>query len=98
MKNLFRFGKIYLSCAFVNGMIGGYRHWHHNIYPKLYLPEEKPLFTREILDCVLTMGMTSILNIPPPIFIYSMYQNAQRIEIVWRQLEPQKYRFYYDPL
>lgn len=82
----------------MNGMIGGHRHWHHNIYPKLYLPEEEQLLTREVLDCALTMGLTSIINIPPPIFIFSMYQNAQRIEILWRKLDPKTYKFYYDPL
>lgn len=94
----YKVASCYVGCAFANGAINGNRYWKKQIYPRLYLEEEEPLATREVLDRGLTMTCNALLNLAPPVFIYSMYRNAQRVEIWWRGLDPKKYKFYYDQL
>lgn len=98
MKDIVKLMNAYAGVAFVNGAICGDRYWKKNVLPKLYLPEEEPLVTREFLDRGITMTMTGIMNWAPPIFLYSLYTNAQRVEIWWRNLDPNKFNFYYDRL
>lgn len=98
MKNLCKFLYTYGGIAFVNGAICGDRYWKKSVYPRLYSPQEEPLATREFLDRGMTMTMTGMLNWMPPIFFYSLYNNAQRAEIWWRNLDPNKFSFYYDRL
>ena len=98
MKNIVKLMNVYGGVAFVNGAICGDRYWKKNVFPKLHLPNEEPLLTREILDRGMTVALTGMLNWAPPIFFYSLYNNAQRVEIWWRNLDPNKFNFYYDRL
>ena len=98
MKNIVKCAQVYGGIAFVNGAICGDRYWKKKVFPRLYLPEEEPLATREFLDRGMTITMTGMLNWMPPFFFYSLYNNAQRAEIWWRNLDPNKFSFYYDRL
>lgn len=86
----------YCACAIVNSVPTGHRYWHYEIFPKMYKKGEERLVSREILNYTITIGTIILMHIAPQFLIFSMYRNAQRIEIHLKNLDKGKYTFYYD--
>lgn len=96
MKNWYRLGVGYATFAVTNGIITGNRYWYNQDHSKLYVNGEDRLVSREYMDRAVTIMTTCALNLSPPVFFYSMCRNVERLEVWWRGLDPNKFRFFYE--
>lgn len=70
----------YVASAFLTGVVNGNRYWNRTACDRFYDKGEERLVSRETMDYASTLIFCGLMNLAPPIFLFSIHRNIQRVK------------------